>query len=605
MADRVRRVEHPRLLISLALIALVFAVYAPVSHFRFLNFDDDNYVSANPAIQSGFSGPSIHWAFTTSHAGHWHPLTWLSHMLDWRLFGNNPSGHHLASVAWHASNVVLLFLLLSWLTTSLFRSTFVAAIFAVHPLNLASVAWIAERKTLISTFFLLLAFGAYACYTRRPRATSYLAVVAAFACALMAKPTAVVFPALLLLFDWWPLRRIESLRSKSQIARLILEKVPLGLLTIADALITYLAQKGSGAVSTLPALQHMAYVVWSYVAYLGKLLWPAHEAIFYPWYEPHFPAWQIALDLLLLVAITASCFRQQLRRYLATAWLFYLISMFPTSGVVPVGHTILADQHLYLPGIGVFILVVWAVADVANAISLPKSLRTAVAAVIIAALAIVTRADLPYWRNSRAAFAHAEELAPRPDYLIENNLAEGLDEEGRLPEATRHYEQAVALRPDLSLPHYNLANNLLAQGRAQDAIAEYRDALAAPDAAPSAARYLHNLGVAYEQAGNYDEAERQFTAALRLAPLNPATLLARGETRLHLQRYDEAATDLAQSAALQPTPPAFFLLGKALAGQGHPDLAANAYRKALALAPQFTAAELELDRLQDTASGPK
>ena len=372
------------LLCSLILFAATIALYNPASRNGFINFDDDRYVTANPNVTAGMHWRTVVWAFTSMEQANWHPLTWLSHALDGQIFHLNPAGHHLTSILIHAANVVLLFLILQGLTASLPRSFFVAALFAVHPLNVESVAWIAERKTVLSMFFLLLALASYGWYVRKPGLARYLLIVFLFASALMAKPMAITFPLLLLILDYWPLYRLDyQTQSDSQANqivgapqkfwRLCLEKLPLLAMSAVSALITVRAQHSGGALLSANVKRgwplRIENVIVSYAAYVKKIGWPVHLTILYP-FPRALPAWQTLLAAMFLASMTFAvvkyCRKYCRRRYLLAGWFWYLVTMLPMIGLIQVGTQAMADRYAYLPAIGIFMMVVWGIADLAG-----------------------------------------------------------------------------------------------------------------------------------------------------------------------------------------------------------------------------------------------
>jgi protein O-mannosyl-transferase len=356
----------------LLLAAATAALYFPVSGHAFLTFDDHDYVTANPHIHAGLSWTTLKWAFTSTTAANWHPLTWLSHALDFQLFGLNPAGHHLDSVLIHAANAVLLFLLLQWATKRAGPSLLVAALFAVHPLNVESVAWVAERKNVLSTLFFFLAIGAYGWYAQRPNWRRYLLLAAMFAAGLMAKPMVVTLPCVLLLLDYWPLGRIQTGppgatgMPRFAISKLILEKVPLFFLSALSAVITIKAQRSGQAVRTLhqfSAAVRIENAVVAYASYLWKMLWPARLAPLYPHPGATLPAWQLILSAVVLIGITLLVVVQRSRRYLLVGWLWFLGTLIPVIGLVQIGDAAMADRYAYIPLIGIFVMMAWGLDD--------------------------------------------------------------------------------------------------------------------------------------------------------------------------------------------------------------------------------------------------
>src|ERR1035438_9079897 len=372
-----RSPEKHTLLFSLVLFAAVLASYSPITHNGFLNYDDDTYLTSNLHVRAGLTWPTVKWAFTTYDAANYHPLTWLSHALDCQLFGLNPAAHHEVNVLLHAANAMLLFLLLQAATGFTWRSLFVAALFALHPVNVESVAWAAERKNVLSMFFFLLALHAYVWYTRRPALRRYMLIAFLFVLALLSKPQVITFPFLLLLLDYWPLGRFgaallhgapESTRTLPKLSSgwLVLEKIPLLLLSAASAIVTMKAQRAGGAIQTLSQyspLLRLETAVIAYVRYLGKAFWPSNLVALYPHPTKFYPAWQVGAAVLLLILITVTSLRARGHRYLAVGWLWFLGSLVPMLGLVQVGAQAIADRYAYIPFIGLFVMCTWLVAD--------------------------------------------------------------------------------------------------------------------------------------------------------------------------------------------------------------------------------------------------
>ena len=367
--------QKPMLLGALLVFATVL-LYGGVRHHEFLDFDDSQYVTKNIHVITGLKLGNVVWAFTTFYAANWHPLTWLSHMTDCQLFGLNSGSQHLVNVALHAANVLLLFLLLQRGTGAVWRSFFVAALFAVHPLNVETVAWVAERKSLLSTLFSLLTIAAYGLYASQPGWKKYLLVLVSFSLALMSKPMAVSLPLVLLLLDYWPLRRYEDLPFRSKWARLSLEKLPLFLMSAASSVVTIIAQRSGGSVvdaSSLPLSLRVGNALVSYVAYIGKMFWPAKLAIFYPHPQHSLPWSDVFAAAVILSSITIAMLYLHRARYLAMGWFLFVITLIPVIGIVQVGRQAMADRYTYFPCIGLFLIVVWGLSDALNRARCPSS----------------------------------------------------------------------------------------------------------------------------------------------------------------------------------------------------------------------------------------
>ncbi len=515
--------QNPFLLGALLLLFATLLLYWRVAHYEFLVFDDKPYVIQNVHVSTGLKLDNALWAFTSFHEGNWHPIAWLSHMADCQWFGLNPGRHHLVNVALHAANVLLLFWLLQRATGAVWRSLFVAALFAVHPLNVETVAWVAERKSLLSAFFSFLTIAAYGWYASRPSWKKYLFVVVAFSLALMSKPMAVSLPLVLLLLDYWPLQRYEDQPFRRKWLRLSLEKLPLLLLSAASSVVTMQAQRSGGAIAeaaALPLVVRMGNAVVSYVAYIGKTLWPADLSVFYPHPEHSWPLSDIIAAAIILLAITMAVLYFRRARYLAMGWCWFVITLIPVIGIVQVGRQAMADRYVYFPGIGLFIIIAWGLSDVLSAIALPTVVPALLALGLVSALAVATNAYLPYWQNGVKLFTRAALVASRPDFTIEEALADGLATAGRYNEAYKHYGEACILRPGYPLCHLNMAEILFNRHQLQDALDQLELAGSLTDNKDVALACLINSGEILLALGDYRAAETRLNAALQLDPNN-------------------------------------------------------------------------------------
>jgi Flp pilus assembly protein TadD len=581
------------LLVSLILIAATVIVYAPVGQHGFVNLDDAQYVSANPAVSGGLSARGAAWAFTTWHAGNWHPVTWLSHMLDVQLYGLNAGPHHVTSLLLHIANTVLLFGLLHRMTGALFRSAFVAALFALHPLHVESVAWVAERKDVLSTFFFLLTLGTYLAYVRRPGPSRYAAMLALFALGLMAKPMLVTLPFVLLLLDFWPLGR-------GLWRRQILEKLPLLALAAASSIVTFVVQQRAGAVKGLDALpldRRLANAVVTYAAYIGKMLWPAHLAAIYPY--PAWPAgWLVAGAIVGLIAVTVLTMRAARRHpYLPVGWLWYLGTLVPVIGLVQVGSQPMADRYTYIPLVGLFVIIAWGISDLLARWPHRRVALGVVAGLLIVGCAIAARRQVHHWRSSVALWEHAV-AATAGNYRAEANLGHALAKQGRAVEAIPHYVEALRLKPDDAEAHNGLGRALAEEGRASEAIAHYSEAVRV---LPDYVEARNNLGVALMGAGRNDEAARHFEEAVRIEPALAAShsnlgvaLAKQGRLEAAIGHFSEALRiDPGYADARKNLAVAHHVQGADLADQGKLDEAIGELLDALRLAPD--SADLHYD----------
>jgi len=511
------------MLLGVVLVLGTLLLYGQVVHHEFLDFDDGPYVTQNIHVSTGLNRGNVAWAFTTFQEGNWHPLTWLSHMVDCQLFGLRSGPPHLVNVAMHAANVLLLFWLLQSATGGVWRSFFVAALFAVHPLNVETVAWVAERKSLLCTLFSLLTIAAYGGYARRPGWKKYLVVVGAFALALMSKPMAVSLPLVLLLLDYWPLERYEELPLRRRWARLLMEKLPLFLMSAASSAVTIVAQRSGGTVvgiSALPLSVRLENTIVSYVAYMGKTFWPAKLAVFYPHPEHSLPWPDVVAAAVILAAITMAVLYFHGVRYLAMGWFLFVVTLIPVIGIVQVGHQAMADRYAYIPCIGLFIIIAWGLSDVVTAAAIPRAVPAvaALCLIFLVALSAATTRYLPYWQNGVELFTHARIIAVQPDPSLEEGLADALVSAGRFDEAFPHYREACVLRPNFAYCHYHMAEILLTRHQLRDALEQYQLAGRLTDRKDMVISCLINSGEILMDSGDYDTAEIEFAAALQIDP---------------------------------------------------------------------------------------
>ncbi|MGA7295321.1 MAG: tetratricopeptide repeat protein [Terriglobales bacterium] len=527
--------QRPILLGALLVLATL-VLYGRVVHHEFLVYDDSQYVTENAHVRSGLNFDNVVWAFTSFHEANWHPLTWLSHMIDCQFFGLKFGPHHLVNIALHALNVLLLFWLLQKATGAVWRSFFAAALFALHPLNVETVAWVAQRKSLLSMLFSLLTIAAYGWYARRPSWEKYIAVVAGFALALMSKPMAVSLPFVLLFLDCWPLQRYEERPFQRRWARLLLEKVPLLVMSAASCAVTMVAQRAGGAVadiSALPLSERLGNAIVSYVAYLGKTVWPANLSVFYPHPESSLSGSDVMAAGVILVAITAAVLYFHRARYLAMGWFFFVVTLIPVIGIVQVGRQAMADRYAYLPCVGLFIIVAWGLSDVVAATSIPRSVSAVAGLGLIVALAVGTTRYLQYWQNGVTLFTRAAAVSVRPDPAIEEALADAMFSTGRLDEAYRHYGETCVLRPDYASCHFNMAEILFHRHQLRDALGQYQLARDLTDDQNLALLCLTNSGEILLDLGDYSAAEMRLTAALQIDPNNSNALRLRQQVLSH------------------------------------------------------------------------
>lgn len=588
---------RPRL-IGLLLALITLLAYLPASRDGFVNYDDQDYVTENSVVQKGLTWTGIKWAFTTGHASNWHPITWLSHMADCELFGLNPGAHHLVNVLFHTANVVLLLVLLLRLTGELWPAAFVAALFAWHPLHVESVAWISERKDVLSAFFALLTLLAYTRYAQRrskvesresrakssvpaldprPSTFDYALALFFFALGLMSKPMLVTLPFVMLLLDYWPLGRISDskiapapasqlfrLRSAPQrrfgataatLNHLLFEKWPFFLLVTVSCVVTFLvqSQRSGDAVASLelvPLHYRFCNASVSYGLYLLKMVWPVGLAVFYP--LPDHLTWILmaaTASAVMLVIISGFVWRAgRAHAYLPVGWLWFLGTLVPVIGLVQVGGAALADRYTYIPSIGVFIAVTFGIGDLADRFQFPKKAIATAAALILATCLILTENQLRYWHDSETLFAHALAVT-KNNHVAHVNLGVALEQKGKLNEALAEYRAAEQLAPELYHIHNNLGNLLDNLGHPNKALTEYRWALLLNPSLPS----LHNgAGMVLAELGRFDEAMRQFKEAARLDPTYPWAHFAIGKVRLKQGRDAEAIDEFRAALRIDP-----------------------------------------------------
>lgn len=487
--------------IVLALSLLVSIVYWQVGGHDFITLDDDTYVYMNPPVLKGLAPESISWAFTTFHGANWHPLTWLSHMFDVELFGQNAGWHHRMNLLYHLLNTELLFLVLWRMTGGMWQSAFVAALFGVHPLHVESVAWVAERKDVLSTLFWILTMGAYLRYARRPGIGRYLLVTAAFALGLMCKPMLVTLPFVLLLLDWWPLGRLAPADSSVPPSwrryvpvffRLVWEKVPLLGISAISCGITYLAQAKGGAVlhfEHLPFGSRISNALVSYVVYLGKTVWPSSLAVFYPHpatIHGNVPAWEIAGATFLLCGLSILALREGHRRpYLTVGWLWFLGTLVPVIGVVQVGGQAMADRYTYVPLIGFFIIIAWGIPAVLSGWHFRIPALWVTGGTLVLALSVAAWSQVGYWRDSVTLFSRALAITDR-NWLALNNLGIFYGDHGQYPKAIGYFQETLRIRPDFPTAWNNMGVSYAILGQYQQAIGCFQEALRIkPDYAPA------------------------------------------------------------------------------------------------------------------------
>lgn len=624
--------------LSLALAALVFAAFQPALDNDFVGYDDTDYVTSNMTVQRGLNWEGIKWAFTSTEAANWHPLTWLSHMLDVHLFGLNPTGHHLTSVLLHLLSCILLFLALQALTGATWRSFLVAALFGLHPLRAESVAWVAERKDALSAVFWFLTVLVYAYYVRALGGNNqrsnlwYGLTLLCFACGLMAKPMLVTLPFALLLLDVWPLKRLRP----KKFPALFLEKLPFFALSLVSSILTFLVQRNAGAVNEYMSLGYrLSNVVISFVRYVGKTLWPVDLAFFYP-HPEQWPIVAVAAALLLLVAVSLLALRLRERHpSLLVGWCWFLGTLVPVIGLVQVGQQSIADRYTYIPSVGILIALVWGI----HALMSDRKQLTQTVGIIggVAALAclFLTRQQVRVWKSTESLCRHAIAVTPnnylahdmlgavlekrgeniealrehqraleiKPDYAdAHNNLGVALQHQGKLAEAVEHYQRAFQLRPRYAEAHFNLAVALESAGQFDNAATEYSRAIALRR---NYADAHYNLGLLYGRLGRLNDAVAQFQETLRINPQLADAHNNLGVTLDRLGQLDQAISQYQQAIAARPDyPRAYFNLGVALVKAGRIDPAVSAFETAIRLKPDYAEAQTNLAAIRAAGNVP-
>jgi tetratricopeptide (TPR) repeat protein len=581
--------------ICAALTLITVAVFYEVCTYDFVDYDDILYVTGNPNIQAGITPKTIKWAFTTDYACFWHPLTWLSYLLDWQLFGSKPAGYHLTNLIFHVVNTVLMFIVLTQMTHRVWPSAFVAAMFALHPLHVESVAWIAERKDVLSTFFWMLTMWAYLRYVKRPGVTRYLLTLLTFALGLMAKPMLVTLPVVLLLLDYWPLARTLQDQEKKhtdtcfhRLYPLILEKIPFIVLSVVFSVITFLAEQSGEAIAplTVSSIKPRIYnALISYVKYIEKMIWPSRLAVFYPHPEQNIPILYAMLSAVLLLAVTILILRfARNHRYLVTGWFWYLGTLVPVIGLIRVGFFAMADRYTYVTLTGLFIIIAWGLPDLLAGWRYKKIALTLSALLIILAMSICTFFQLRHWQNGLTLFQHALDVTGE-SYLTRSRIAASLQKQGRLDEAIYHYKRALRLNPNIVEIYLSLGDALRAKGEFAEAIFLYNKALRI---APNLIELHNNLALTLMASGKLAEAAKEYEKILRIQPQNITAQINLGRILCHQGRFDEAAVHLAESLRLDPNSAmAHYYLGQVLTQKGKLPEAITHFEESLRLKPDW------------------
>jgi len=615
----VGRIKWTLLLATLLVVATV-ALYYPVHTHPFTNFDDGPYVYSNPHVRAGLSSETVKWAFTsfgsvTPDVPDWHPVTWLSHALDTQIFGVDPAGPHDENVLLHVLNVVLLFWVLQRATGFIGRSAMVAALFALHPINVESVAWISERKNLLSMAFFLLALAAYRWYALKPGTGRYLAVAALFALGLMAKPQVVTLPFVLLLWDYWPLQRMfpadqdaglerppDAVFPQRSFAWLVVEKLPLFALAAASSIITMRSQLAIGSIDKqLPLTVRLGNAIVSYVRYLGKAFWPSHLALFYPHPGSSLAAWQVFAASVVLLAISGLVIAVRRRRYPLVGWLWFLGTLVPMIGLVQLNHQAMADRYAYLSFIGLFILVCWGVADFAQQQHLSPIWLLSISIAALFLLAGVTYRQIGFWGDNMTLWSHALEVT-RGNYLAEDIVGSTLMDQGYSDAALPHFQNAAEMNPTDPEAHMAIGAYDQQHGQLPQAIEQYQKAITLTDGAVQRNLWLRSttlarMGSAYRQLGDFDQARQSFQKALEVNPRQAEVWLSLGIVTQLSGDPTGAIQAYSQAVKIQPSDVGYLLLARVLEQTGHGDEARKAISEGQRLSRDFPAAQRTVDAI--------
>jgi len=643
--------KHWSFYICAGLILAALIAFEPVRRNGFVSYDDDAYVTENLHVKEGLTRQSIVWAFTTSHTDYWHPLTWLSHILDCELFGLNPAGHHLVSLLFHVANTLLLFWLLKAMTAAPWPSAFVAAAFAVHPLHVESVVWIAERKDVLSSLFWFLTIAAYIRYAKRPNIAGFLPVILAFSLGLLAKPMLVTLPFVLLLLDYWPLQRFQWHRrieeqdlplfdsaditaQKPSNRYLFYEKIPLFILTAISSAITYIVVQHIGALTLMKTLSlniRISNALISYPRYILKIIYPTRLAVLYPLTVNAIHKWQVVVSFIVLIVISAGViYTARSRRYLLVGWLWFIGTLVPVIGLVQVGSQSMADRYTYLSSIGIFIIVAWGSAELLTKWRYQAIALKILGGLLICAMVFCTRIQVRYWKDDFTLYRRALAVTQN-NFIMHHNYGYYLSGSGRTEEAIEHFNEALQIKPDYAKAHFslgvalasqgkfdeavehfiktvridpgfaeaycNLGNALDAQGKLEEAIVSYIKAL---QINPDLAEVHYNLGLILIRLGRFDMAVAHLAEALRIKPDFTGALNKLGYVLTRQGKLNEAINEYSRFLQSFPdSPDAHNGLGIALAMQGKFNQAVEHFNEALRIKPDFADARRNLNRILD------
>ncbi|MBW8863525.1 MAG: tetratricopeptide repeat protein [Verrucomicrobia bacterium] len=624
-ADNTFRLPANPVVLCLILAVVTLAVFWPAKDFDFLGYDDPGYFATNPHVLTGLSADNIVWAFTNGEVANWHPVTWLSLMLDAEIFGNGAAGPHLVNLLFHSLNGVLMFLLLRRLTGAFWRSALVAALFSLHPLHLESVAWVAERKDVLCMFFELLSLLAYVCRVQevalsesRPADTrglvagqrvkvsrkKYHLSLCLFALALMSKPMAVSMPFLLLLLDWWPMQRLTEVDFRNSLRVLLLEKIPFFALAALACVVTFLVQHAGGTVASMTKFtpgMRVENAVVSYARYFGKVFWPSPLANPYP-HPGHWPLVDVLGAAAFLAVVSVAALRlKKSSPFFITGWLWFLGTLVPVIGLVQVGDQAMADRYSYLPVTGIFVVAVWGAAEVFAKWRRPEHLALGAAVVVLAACVVQTRSQLGYWRNDGTLFGHALAVTEN-NFVAEINYGAWLSKNGQVGEALEHYKRALQLKPDSAIAAFDVGNIYNKLGDWDAAALQYREALRLQPENPEA---LNNLGTVLMRQKKYEAAATNLTAAIKLKPGFAEALNNLGTVYFHEGQYEAALAAFGKALELAPDSLIYCAnTGDALARLGRTQAAAECYQHVLQVQPDNDRVRAKLQGLNPSQNPP-
>jgi len=580
--------KHKYFIVTFLIVACL-AAYGRIVTNDFVNFDDPQYITENNHIKSGINPDSIKWAFTSTTMSNWHPITWIFHMVNWGLFGDNPSGHHFVSLLLHIGVCILLFLFLHKTTNNLWSAAFATSFFALHPLRAESVAWAAELKDVLSMFFGLASIYTYAFYAESSKRAQYFLCLALFALSLMSKPMLVTLPFALLLLDYWPLGRWQkALAAPKQnraalIGRLVWEKVPFIFLTILSSIVTFWAQYSGGAITSIDRLsfsQRLANIIISYVAYLGEIFLPSNLAVFYP-YEYFLQSWQIIFSLFFLIVITgAALYAIKKLPFLFFGWFWYLGTLIPVIGLVQVGAQAIADRYTYLPSVGIAVILTWGTPLFFQKFKIRKKILIPLALAFICTLVVSTWMQCGFWKNSIILWNHSLQVT-KDNHLARNNRGNAHIALGDFNKATIDFNEAIRLRPDFVEAFYSRGVVYIKQGHIHMAIQDFNEAIRLK---PDYAKAYNNRGVAYLKLRNHQKAILDLDEALRLKPDYAEAYYNRGVVYAVLKQYAEAIKDVNQYILLKPdNTGAYMIRGDYYFNQGNYELACRDYQLACSM----------------------